>query len=86
MKNVNYFKAKVLFKITEVEKVVDNDSQTSLKITDQIYLQLSGKELRQSLAARKIPVEVVTSAPKEFRLGVLYVSITGDRAWIFKEN
>lgn len=86
MKNVNYFKAKVLFKITEVEKVVEEDSQTALKIINQIYLQLSGKELRQSLATREIPVEIVTSAPKEFRLGVLYVSMLGDRAWIFKEN
>lgn len=80
------FKSRVLLKITEFEKVGEENNQTSLKITNEIYDKVKGKDLVSSLYGTERKVQVVNSAPKNFQFGVLYVLQTGDRAWIFKQK
>ena len=86
MEEERLFKSKVLLKITEFEKVEGEENQISLKITNEIYEKVKGKDIVESLYGTKRAVKVVNSAPKNFQFGVLYVLQTGDRAWIFKQK
>ena len=80
----NFFKSKVLLKITNFKKSVV-DGEEKLEVISTRYETIKGRELWASVVAnpKAHPIEVCYEMPEKFKFGVVYGLCTGDRAWIF---
>lgn len=85
MEEKRIFKSKVLLKITDMVKEVDNDGKEIVRAVNEHYETIKGKELWESYLSNKAahPIEEVMKKPDKIQFGVIYVLYGGKRAWIY---
>lgn len=84
-------KSNFLMKITTLKKIKDAEDNDTLKVVNEEWVRTKGKDFIAALYSdrkkgvnRKI--EYVSTAPKKFQIGVIYILLDGTRAWVYKEE
>ena len=83
--------AKILMSVTMLEKVEDENGNSSLKVIDNKLFKMSGKEFRVSLEQDRLSgvkhtVEIVNEKPKQFQINGIYILADGKKAWAYAEK
>lgn len=93
MNEERILKSNFLMKVTQLEKIVDEDNKEHLKVSDTKWIKVRAKEFEESLYFDRIEgknhkILIVTSEPDKFQLNTVYIRADGKRAWTYieKEN
>lgn len=84
-------KAKILMSVTMLEKIEDEDGNSSLKVIGNKLFKMSGKEFRVSLEQDRLSgikhtIEIVNEKPKQFQINGIYILADGKKAWAYAEK
>ena len=93
MKEQRILKNNFLMKVTQLEKVEDENGKQNLKVTDSKWVKCNAKDFEESVyfdraAGIEHKVQVVTQAPEKFQFNTVYISADGKQAYtyILKED
>lgn len=77
-----------LLKVTQLEKVVDEEGKENLKVMDSKWVKTKAREFEESLyfdraAGIEHTIKIVSEAPEKFQVNTIYVRADGKQAWVY---
>lgn len=86
-------KSNFLMKITQLEKIRDEDGNENLKVRDSKWVKMRARDFEESLYFDRAEginhkTEIVLTAPENFQINVIYIRADGKQAYtyILKED
>lgn len=81
-------KSNFLLKVTQLEKVVDEEGKENLKVTDSKWVKTKAREFEESLYFDRVAgiehtIKIVSGAPEKFQVNTIYILADGKRAWVY---
>ena len=81
-------KSNFLLKVTQLEKVVDEEGKENLKVTNSKWVKTKAREFEKSLYFDRAEgvehiIKIVSEAPVEFQVNTIYILADGKRAWVY---
>ena len=77
-----------LMKVTQLEKVVDDEGKENLKVIDSKWVKTRAREFEESMyfdraAGIDHKIEVVYEAPEKFQVNTIYIRADGKQAYVY---